>query len=178
MMTSSSMNGITLPERAAFLPRLVRAWLLTALIDGIFSSVLSVAFYHSTVARLFQGVASTVLGKAAFDGGTTTALIGVLMHICVAFGWSAVFLALTIASPWIRRQLSAPYGTLGVACVYGPCVWLVMSLIVVPLLLHRSPTINFRWWVQLVGHAPFVGLPIVASIAGGVSGDRAETARE
>ena len=169
---------VSLPERATYAPQLVRAWLLTALIDGLFSSVLSVAFYNSTVARLFQGVASTLLGKAALDGGTTTALIGVLMHIGVAFGWSIVFLALTIASPWIRRQLSAPYGPVRVAGVYGPCVWLVMSLIVVPLLLHRSPTINIRWWVQLIGHAPFVGLPIVASIAGGISGDRAETPRE
>ena len=65
-----------------------------------------------------------------------------------------------------------------VACVYGPCVWLVMSSIVVPLLLHRSPTISIRWWVQLIGHAPFVGLPIVASIAGGITGDRADTSSE
>jgi hypothetical protein len=26
------------------------------------------------------------------------------------------------------------------------------------------PAINMRWWVQLIGHFPFVGLPIVASI--------------
>lgn len=53
---------VPLPERAPYAPRLVRAWLLTALIDGPFSSVLSVAFYHSTVARLFQGVASIAGG--------------------------------------------------------------------------------------------------------------------
>jgi hypothetical protein len=36
-------------------------------------------FYHSTVTRLWRGVASTLLGRA-FDGGTRTALIGVLMR--------------------------------------------------------------------------------------------------
>jgi hypothetical protein len=149
------------------LSRLVRAGLLTGVTDGLFSSVLSVAFYGSTVTRLFQGVASTILGKEALDGGTSTALIGVLMHFGVAFGWSAVFLLLVKRSAWIRRVLASPNGVVKVASVYGPFVWLVMSLVVIPLLLHRPPTINFRWWVQLIGHFPFVGLPIVAMIGRG-----------
>jgi len=40
-----------------------------------------------------------------------------------------------------------------------------MSCAVIPLLLHRPPTITARWWVQLLGHFPFVGLPIVTCIA-------------
>jgi hypothetical protein len=147
------------------LSRLTRAGLLTGITDGLFSSVLSVAFYGSTVTRLFQGVASTLLGKPAFDGGTRTALIGVLMHFGVAFGWSAVFLFLVMRSAMVRRVVSSPGGVLKVAAVYGPFIWLVMSLVVIPLLLHRPPTINVRWWVQLIGHIPFVGVPIVASIA-------------
>jgi hypothetical protein len=149
------------------LSRLARAGLLTGVTDGLFSSVLSVAAYHSTVERLFQGVASTLLGKAAIDGGTQTALIGVLMHFGVAFGWSAVFLFLVSRSAWIRAVLSAPRGVVKVAAVYGPCIWLIMSLAVIPLLLHRPPTITIRWWVQLIGHFPFVGMPIVASIGRG-----------
>jgi|SRR5215213_4109332 len=151
------------------LSRLVRAGLLTGVTDGLFSSVLSVAFYGSTVTRLFQGVASTVLGKEALEGGTSTALVGVLMHFGVAFGWSAVFLFLVTRSAWIRRVLGSPYGALKVASWYGPFIWLVMSLVVIPLLLHRPPTINIRWWVQLIGHIPFVGLPIAAMIGSGVS---------
>src|SRR3954451_3703973 len=148
------------------LTRLLRAGLLTGLIDGLFASVQSVAFYGSTVTRLFQGVASTLLGKSAIDGGNTPAVIGVLMHFGVAFGWSAVFLVLFTQSPRVRRVLSSPYGVVKVAAVYGPCIWLVMSLAVIALVLHRPPTINVRWWIQLIGHFPFVGLPIVASIAG------------
>jgi hypothetical protein len=45
-----------------------------------------------------------------------------------------------------------------------------MSLAVIPLLVHRPPTINFRWWVQLLGHIPFVAIPIVASISRGSGG--------
>jgi len=150
------------------LSRLVRAGLVTGVLDGLFSSVLSVAFYDSTVTRLFQGVASTLLGKEAFDGGTPTALVGLLMHFGVAFGWSAVFLLLVLRSAWVRRVLASRYGIVKVASVYGPFIWLVMSLTVIPLLLHRPPTINIRWWVQLIGHFPFVGIPIVASIGRGV----------
>jgi hypothetical protein len=147
--------------------RLVRAGLLTGLVDGVFSSVLSVAFYGSTATRLFQGVAATLLGPEAPNGGNRTALIGVLMHFGVAFGWSAVFLLLVRQSSWLRRQVTAPYGMLRVASWYGPFIWLVMSLAVIPLLVHRAPAITFRWWVQLVGHIPFVAVPIVASIRTG-----------
>jgi hypothetical protein len=143
--------------------RLIRAGVLTGLVDGLFSSVLSVAFYGSTVTRLFQGVAATLIGRDAFDGGTPTALLGVLMHFGVAFGWSAVFMALVSRSPWIRRILASRYGVVRVAACYGPFVWLVMSLAVIPLLVHRPPAITIRWWVQLIGHFPFVGLPIVAA---------------
>ena len=58
--------------------------MLTGVIDGAFSSVLSVVFYGSTVSRLFQGVAGVLLGGSAFEGGTPTALLGVLMHFAVA----------------------------------------------------------------------------------------------
>src|ERR1700704_2449122 len=99
----------------ATVSRLARAGLVTGVVDGLFSSVLSVAFYHSTVTRLFQGVASTVLGPAAFDGGMATAALGVLMHFGVAFGWSAVLLVLLDRSSWIRGVLGSPYGALKVA---------------------------------------------------------------
>lgn len=146
------------------LSRLVRAGLLTGVTDGLFASIQSVVFYHSTLERLWQGVASTLLGKEAIGGGPRPALIGVLMHFGVAFGWSTVFLLLVMKSAWLRRVLASRYGIIKVAAVYGPFIWLVMSLVVIPLLVHRPPNINTRWWGQLIGHFPFVGLPIVAMI--------------
>lgn len=144
--------------------RLVRAWLVTGVTDAIFSSVLVTVFYHSTVTRLWQGVASVLLGKEALNGGTTTALIGLLIHFGVAFAWSAVFLFLYMQSARIRELVASRFGVFKVAVLYGPFIWLVMSVVVIPLLAHRPPTINFRWWVQLLGHIPFVAIPIVAMI--------------
>jgi len=152
------------------LATLARAGLLTALTDGSFASVLSVAFYHSTVTRLFQGVASTLLGPEALAGGTRTAVIGVLMHIGVAFGWSAVFLLLVAPTSWVRALMESRYGVLKVAALFGPMVWATMSLAVIPLLVHRPPVIGLRWWIQFVGHVFFVGLPIVATVRAGTRG--------
>ena len=150
---------------SAWVARLMMAGVLTAIVDGLFSSILSAVFYGSTVQRLFQGVAATLLGPDALSGGTRTALMGVLMHVGVAFAWSAVFLVLFWRWPWNREATMTSSGVAGVAAVYGPLVWLVMSLVVIPALTHRATPIGFRWWVQLFGHIPFVGLPIVASIA-------------
>lgn len=144
------------------LPRLVLAGLLTGIVDGLFSSILAVAVYDSTATRMFQVVASTVLGRAALEGGTTTAALGLLMHFGVAFGWSAVFLVVVARVPWVRRVLASSHGVIKIAALYGPAVWLVMSLVVIPLLVHRPPRLGNPWLVQLLGHFPFVGLPIVA----------------
>lgn len=40
-------------------------------------------------------------------------------------------------------------------------------VLAIPLLVHRPPTIGFRWGVQFVGYLPFVGLPIMASTSRG-----------
>jgi hypothetical protein len=157
------------PAAQSALSRLVRAGLTTFVVDGLFSSILVVVFYGSTASRLWQGVASTLLGPAAFAGGARTTAIGILMHCGVAFGWSAVFIFGVMRSGWIRRVLGIHWGVLKVAAVYGPVIWLVMSLAVIPLLLHRPPTFSIRWWVQFFGHIPFVGIPIVASARGNPS---------
>jgi len=153
--------------------RLVRAGLLTAVIDGLFSSVLAQFFYGSTVARLFQGVAAVSLGADATNGALRTA-IGIGMHVCVAFVWSAIFLFVFMRLAWIRRTLEQPYGVFTIAALYGPFVWAVMSFVVIPLFPpHRFPQNWTRWWIQLIGHAPFVGLPIVASIGGKIGSAKA-----
>jgi hypothetical protein len=151
---------------------LLRTWLTIAAIDFLFASCLSVFAYGSTFTRLWQGVASAVLGASAFTGGTRTVLIGLLLHVLVAFTWSAVFLVAATSLSWLHRTISTFGGVLAVAAVYGPLIWIVMSLIVIPLASHRAPTITPRWWIQLVAHIPFVALPIVWTAAAGLHASR------
>jgi len=135
--------------------------IVTGIIDGLFSSVLSVAFYHSTVARLFQGVASVLVGPEALKGGTRTMLLGILMQFGVAFAWSIAFWVLVGQVDRIRNLLISPNGVFAISILYGPLIWMTMSLVVIPLLAQRPP-ITYRWWIQFFGHIPFVALPIVA----------------
>ena len=148
------------------LVRLGRAGSLTAIIDFLFSSVLVTVFYHSTFASLWQRVASVPLGPSALNGGARTVLTGIAIHICVAFTWSAVFLLLYLGSGWLRRMIETNGGLLAVAAVYGPCIWMMMSFVLIPRFTGRPPTVNFRWWVQFFGHIPFVAVPIAMGIRG------------
>jgi hypothetical protein len=152
------------------LARLVRAGLATALIDGVFAIVLTVFVFDSTFSRLWQGVAAVLVGNSAFDRGARTTALGLFMHCFVAFTWSAVFVFVVMRSARIRRVLGSRFGALKVAAVYGPAIWLVMSLLVIPMLLQRPPVISTRWWLQFVGHFPFVGLPIVTFGSGSERG--------
>lgn len=144
--------------------RLTRAWLFTAVTDAVFSSCLAAFAYGSTVDRLWQGVASTLLGPSALTGGTRTAVIGLAMHFGVALAWSSVFLTAYATSAKLRAIVASPTGVIAAAAIYGPLIWMVMSFVIVPSLTHRPPTITYRWWVQFFGHMPFVALPIVVSI--------------
>ena len=161
-----------MPRRTLWL--FLRTWLIITGADFLFASCLSVFAYGSTFSRLWQGVASTVLGPSAMQGGTRTVLVGLLLHVCVAFTWSAVFLV--AATAWLRLQriIATPAGMLGVAAVYGPAIWCVMSLVVIPTLTGRPPTITTRWWIQLFAHIPFVALPIVTVVGRGLNARSSE----
>ena len=147
--------------RVPFLRAVIPVWLVTAAWDFLCASALSVFAYHTTFARLWQGVASTVLGPTALDGGARTIAAGIALHLAVAFTWSAIFVAAARMSPTIRRTIATPTGAFAVAAAYGPIIWLVMSLVVIPLATGRPPRFGFRWWVQIFAHVPFVTIPLV-----------------
>ncbi|MEO8622990.1 MAG: hypothetical protein ABI625_18090, partial [bacterium] len=119
------------------------------------------------VARVWQGVASVLVGKGALDGGLEMIALGLLMHFTVAFTWSALFLFAVRRSHWLRAVLDSPYGALKVATVLGPFIWLCMSLVVIPTLVHRMPAMTTAYFEMLVGHIVFVGLPMAAAIGSG-----------
>ena len=158
-----------LPMSTAILPRprrlrvalsqLVRTGLLIGVVDGTWAIVLTL-LYGRSLARLWQGIAATLFGERMFDGGAAAVALGVVMHFGVAFTWSAVFLLLAARSTYVRRVLDSRFGPLEIGAVYGPFIWIVMSAIVVPLLTGKPLVVTWRWWIQLLGHMVFVGVPI------------------
>jgi uncharacterized membrane protein YagU involved in acid resistance len=144
---------------------LVRAWLVTAVVDFCFASALGVVAYHSSVARVWKGVASTVLGAGALQGGARAFAVGVVLHLSVALVWTSLFVALVASWPRLRAAMGTPAGVVAVSAIYGPLIWCAMSIVVIPRFTGRPPTFAPRWWVQLVAHAAFVALPMVTTIA-------------
>jgi hypothetical protein len=146
----------------------LRAWALVAVVDGLFATTLPVVAYGQPLGRVWKGVASVLIGPSAMLGHWRTIALGLGMHVCVALLWTTVFLILALMSPLLRRIVATPAGVLGVATLYGPAVWIIMSFLVIQRLTGRPPTINFRWYVQLLAHIPFVALPIVWAVGRGL----------
>ncbi|HEX8851039.1 MAG TPA: hypothetical protein VF761_16025 [Gemmatimonadaceae bacterium] len=147
--------------RDSFARLLIPVWLVTAAWDFLCASALSLFAYQTPVARLWRGVASTVLGKGALEGGTFPMIVGIALHLAVALTWSALFVLALRAWPALRRAIGSPLGAFGVAAAYGPIIWLVMSLVVIPVATGNAPRFGFRWWVQIFAHIPFVTIPLV-----------------
>ena len=137
---------------------MTRLWLLAGLCTGIsdmiFATVLQLV-WGRPVARLWQGVASVPFGPRAMEMGAAGVALGLLLHFCTAFAWSGVLLLLLQRAPRLRQLHPALLGA-----TFGPCIWLVMSLAVIPLFTHNATTVTWRWWVQFAGHMLFVGQPM------------------
>lgn len=150
------------PPQSRFLSMLVKSGLLVGMSDFLFASATGVLIKpYATPFRVFRGVASVLFGRQALNGGTSVALIGILMHFFTAFFWSLVFILILRASRAVREAIQTTSGAVVVAITYGPAIWLFMSLVFIPLMVHRPPVIGLKWWVQLIGHSIFVAAPMI-----------------
>ena len=84
------MNSIPSNSSSAFL-----AIFWGGLACGVFDITQAmIAFYLQagvTPVRVLQSVASGLLGKSSFQGGTKTAILGAFLHFFIAFSWAAIF---------------------------------------------------------------------------------------
>src|SRR3954469_5185790 len=153
------------PKTRVNRPTIARAllitWLVTAAWDFLCATALTVFAYKGTFAGLWRGVASTAFGQHMLTAGAQGVLAGIGAHLSIAFTWSAIFVSALAISAALRRVAARPTGSFAVACVYGPIIWLVMSLGIIPFLTGRSPSFTYRWWVQVFAHIPFVTIPLV-----------------
>jgi hypothetical protein len=138
----------------------VASTIAVALSYGLFAFVVYGLIGHTTGTALFQGIASALVGRVAYMGGAKTLTLGVALHFVVALLWSVIFLLALRGTKFIPRMLSTRFGALKVAAWYGPLVYVVMTMAVIPAFTHRVPPLTLNWLVMLLGHIPFVGLPI------------------
>lgn len=137
----------------------IRALVTGTVIVGVLDILDAFIFFGLRGARpigILQSIASGVLGRAAYQGGMRTALLGLLLHFFIAFGVVAAYLAATRLVPSLNRRPWI-YGPL-----YGLVVYAVMNLIVIPLsaaALGSGPTPAVVRANGLLIHMAGVGLP-------------------
>ena len=104
-------------------------------VDLVYASCVGL-IHGRTIMRVWQGVASGWLGKAAADGGVATMALGIATHFGIAICMAAVYaLVATRVKLLYRRPVLSGVG-------YGLVLYLVMYRIVLPL---RFPAVFPRW---------------------------------
>jgi hypothetical protein len=104
---------------------------------------------------IYQFVASGVLGKAAYAGGMSAALLGLAFHFLIAFSAATVFVLASERVPQLRRD------AVGWGLAFGLVVFAVMNFVVIPLSRIGASTPPLPVLVNgVLAHAFGVGLPI------------------
>jgi hypothetical protein len=105
--------------------------------------------------RIWQSIASGVLGREAMNGGLETAVLGGALHFAMTTMMAG---ALVIAGRFVPLLLRAPYIS---GALYGLALYAIMNYVVVPL--SNSPGKPPEGWFLLGGlliHMFGVGVPI------------------
>jgi hypothetical protein len=108
--------------------------------------------------RVFQSVASGILGPPAFEAGWNAGTLGLILHFFIAFVCATVYV---LASRYLPFLLEHPFIA---GALYGIAVYLVMNYLVIPL--SRRPKRPFNWnfaIAQLFIHMFVVGWSIALS---------------
>jgi uncharacterized membrane protein YagU involved in acid resistance len=102
---------------------------------------------------VLQSVASGIWGRAAYHGGSAMALVGLLLHFAMTVAMAAIFAVIFQRIAMARRHWLVS------GLLFGLVVYIVMSLVVVPLSRFPRGSIPFSLWA-LAAHLFLVGLPI------------------
>ena len=128
--------------------------LVVGVLDAIAASV-NAAIRGTSPVRVWQYVASSLVGPDSFNQGSTTVLVGLLIHFGIAFGVATGFYLLVRLVPVVIR-----YAVI-VGMLYGVAVYFAMSYLIVPMTLVKQGAFNWYGLISgLIIHVLFVGLPV------------------
>jgi hypothetical protein len=109
------------------LPRPIVAGIVAVAVLDILEPIIFYGLRGVPPIRIFQSVASGVLGRDSYGGGLGSALLGAALHLFIA---SAVVIVYWLAS---RRLPAFTQRPLLWGVLYGLAVYAVMTFIVIPL---------------------------------------------
>ncbi len=142
--------------------RILIAGLLVGVLDISYVLVLWVLLLKkTTVLRIWQSVATGLLGRDAYQGGLPTALLGGLLHFTIAMTWTGIYWQAYRHWPALRRRVRSGGGAIAVGFLVGPLIWLTMDFLVLPLSRANAVSIQaWPFWVNLLQHGVMVGTPM------------------
>jgi hypothetical protein len=150
-----SLDDASILERPRAFETILYGGLVVGILDGLFALVFYGLILGAKPMRIFQSVASGLLGKAAYEGGIQTFLLGILLHFVVASCIAAVYYVASLKLPVLIHH--------AVVCglIYGMLAYLGMNYVVIPLsAIGLRPTSLRLFLPAFIGHAFLVGLPI------------------
>ena len=128
---------------------------IAGVLDLTYAIVFS-SFRNISAIRVIQSVASGFLANAAFEGGYTTAALGLLLHFFIACSAAAIFYVASRKIDFLIQHAIIS------GLIYGAMIYAVMYLIVLPISAYPIK-INFapsRVAINLIAHMFLIGLPI------------------
>jgi hypothetical protein len=137
----------------------LRAILMAGLICGTLDGLSALALSGGRWMRLFQFIASGLLGPRSFNGGLATVALGIAAHYSIALGAAAIYYGASGPLPFLVER--------AVLCgvVFGVLVHLFMNFVVLPLSAIGRRPFNGRGFVmQLLVHMIVVGPSIALTI--------------
>jgi hypothetical protein len=150
-----SGNGASIQERPRAFDTIVYGGLIVGILDGLFAFVFYGMILGVKPLRIFQSVAAGLLGRASFDGGIPTFLLGLLLHFIVATCIAAVYYVASLKLPVLIHHPVVS------GLIYGLIAYLVMNYVVIPLSRIGLRPTSLRVFVPaFIAHAFLVGLPI------------------
>jgi len=135
----------------------------TVVLGGLAAGVLDIldAFIVTsldggTPIRVLHAIASGVVGRSAYQGGMTTAAVGLVLHFVISFGAATTYFLASRKLPVMLRHW-VPAGL-----AFGLAVWVFMYYVVLPVTFGRPNTLPpLPQLINQLGiHALGVGLPI------------------
>lgn len=122
--------------------------ILTAIVGGgVIAATLDIGaamlISGASLPNILQFISSGLLGKAAFDGGTGTILLGAVLQELMGLIIAAVFVLASLGLPALRRRwVLAGLG-------YGVAVYVVMNYVVMPLsAVGRTPAFSVEGLIK------------------------------
>ena len=109
--------------------------------------------------RILQSIASGLLGAEAFQGGTRTAVLGLLLHFFIAGVAACVYYLGSVWMPILARR------PLALGACYGIGVYAFMNFVVLPLsAVPKRPFSPGLAVIMVVIHMVCVGIPIALAV--------------